>query len=135
MGLIGSRQGKARARKLPPTPEEEYEVLSDEERDLNERIRNLEGFIEEAPQIREQRRQETRVTLPPPEDQVVPPPVVELEHDDGFAEQEGEEDLQERYARRHLEAMRRSRQRNFYIFLISAAVVAAFLYWVSQVVQ
>jgi hypothetical protein len=91
---------------------------------LRSKIRDLEGFIDVAPQIREAREQETRVTLPPPEGLV---PGLE-KADDG-------EDLQERLGRRHLDAIRRSRRRNFYVFLISAAAVAAFLYWVSLAVQ
>ncbi len=135
--MIRGRQRKARAEKLGPTPEEEYEELTDEERELNAQIRSLEGFIEEAPQIREKRQQETQVTLPPPEDEMVPQQVVTIEGHDEHAEAgEGEqEDLQERYGRRHLAAMKRARRRNFYIFLVSASAVAAFLYWVSKVVQ
>ena len=135
MKLIRGRQRKARAQKLGPTPDEEYQVLTDEERELSAQIRNLEGFIEEAPQIRERRQQETQVTLPPLEDEIVPEQVVAIEDHDESAGDAERQDLQERYGRRHLEAMRRARRRNFYIFLVSATAVAAFLYWVSEVVQ
>ena len=132
MSLLG-RNRKARAEKLGPTPDEEYEELSDEERELRAQIRDLEGFIDEAPQIREERKQEMQVTLPPPEEEItIPEPVVAIEEE---VEDEDEEDLQARYGRRHLAAMKRTRRRNFYIFLVSAAAVGAFLYWVSTVVQ
>ena len=135
MKLVRGRQRKARAEKLGPTADEEYEVLTDEARELNAQIRNLEGFIEEAPEIRKRRRRETQVTLPPPEEENAPPPPVDLDLGDEAGAGDGEEHPQERYGRRHLAAMRRARRNNFYIFLVSAAAVSAFLYWVSKVVQ
>jgi hypothetical protein len=128
MSLIGRKSRKGRAEKVGSAADEEYEVVTGEASRLRSKIRDLEGFIDEAPQIREARDQETRVTLPPPE---------QLEHSavTGGEEADDGEDLQERLGRRHLAAIRRSRRRNFYVFLVSAAAVAAFLYWVSQVVQ
>lgn len=131
--LNGSRTRKALAEKLSPTPDEEYEELAHVHSGVRAKIRDLEGFIDKAPQIQQRRKLETQVTLPPPEDDSVLAQTVaalNLEEQDA-----GEEDLQERYGRRHLEAMRRARRTNFYVFLISAAAVSAFLYWVSLVVQ
>jgi hypothetical protein len=129
-----SKLRKAKAEKLEPTPEEEYEVVADEHARLRAQIRDLEGFIDVAPEIREQRIQETRVTLPPPEDSMA---AIERGACADLGEDDAEcgEDLQERYGRRHLAAMKRARRRNFCVFLLSAAAVAAFLCWVSKVVQ
>lgn len=135
MKLIGGKLRKPKAEKLGPTPDEEYEELSGEERELRSQIRDLEGFIDEAPQILEERKLEMQVTLPPPEDEtVLPEQVAACDYQEAQDEEQGE-DLQLRYGRRHLEAMKRARRRNFCIFLVSAAAVAAFLYWVSEVVQ
>ena len=131
MSLIGRKsRKKARAEKLEPTADEEYEVVAGEHSKLQSQIQDLEGFIDEAPQIRERRQRETRVTLPPVEDDTD----VSL-HAEVFEDETDEEDLQDRLGRRHLAAIRRSRRRNFCIFLISASLVAAFLYWVSLVVR
>jgi len=130
MNLTGRNSRKVRAQKLPATPDEEYEVVAGEHSRLSEQIEDLEGFIGEAPQIREQRRRETQVTLPPVEDASQPPAQVAALAEDG-----GPENLQSRLGRRHLAAIRRARRNNFLVFLLSAAAVAAFLYWVSLVVQ
>lgn len=134
MNLTGRKSRHARAEKLAPTPDEEYEVVAHEHSRLRSQIQDLEGFIDEAPQIREERNRETRVTLPPPEIEPKPPEQVAAIATDENGEGAGE-DLQERLGRRHLAAIKRSRRNNFYIFLVSAGLVAAFLYWVSLVVQ
>ena len=136
MRLIGNQSRKARAERVVPTPEEEYEVVADEESRLRAQIRNLEGFIDEAPHIREERKLETQVTLPPLEDEgVAPEQVAAIEYQSSGEDDDGDEDLGERVGRRHLAAIKRARRKNFCIFLVSAAAVAAFLYWVSLVVQ
>ena len=133
MNLIGRKSRRPQGASSVPTPDEEYEVLSDEHSRLRAQIRDLEGFIDGAPQVRQQRIQETRVTLPPIDDSAaLHELVLDLEDDAG---EDGGEGRQARLARRHLVAIRRARRRNFYIFLLSAAAVAAFLYWVSLVVQ
>ena len=68
------------------------------------------------------------MTLPPPEDEGILPPQVAMIGQGEDAEDE-REDLQDRLGRRHLAAIKRERRKNFYIFLVSAAVAAAFLYW------
>ena len=137
MRLIGREREirKSRADKSASTPDDEYQELAHAHSDVGAKIRDLEGFIDQAPQIQRRRKLETQVTLPPPEDEAeaaLAQTVATLEH-----EEEGDEaeDPQERYGRRHLAAMQRARRINFYIFLVSAAAVAAFLYWVSLVVQ
>ena len=119
------------AQKLGSTPEEEYEVVSEEESRLRAQIRDLEGFIDEAPQIQEARKREMRVTLPPPEEDAEFQCGSESQDD----ERDGENGLRERVGRRHLNAMKQARRKNFIVFLLSAAVVSAFFYWVSLVVQ
>jgi len=132
MKLLGRRDRS----RVEPTPEEEYEVLSDEELQLQDQIRDLEGFIEEAPQIKEKRLQETRVTLPPiGEDRVIDQPAVSLEDEEDGEDYLPEDEIQERVGRRHIAAMKRERRKNFFVFLVAAAAVGAFLYWVSLVVQ
>ena len=134
MNLTGRKSRKGKAEKLPPTPDEAYDVVAHEHTRVGEQIQSLEGFIGEAPQIREERRRETRVTLPPMEDESeLPEQVAAIEADE--LGNRFDEDPQARLGRRHLAAIRRTRRNNFYIFLLSAAVVAAFLYWVSLVVQ
>lgn len=132
--LIGSRPTKRAGGSSNSTPDEEYEVVANAHSNVGAQIRDLEGFIDKAPQIRERRKLETQVTLPPPEDEATQPGLTGIDHD-GAAPDDESEDTQERYGRRHLDAMRRERRTNFYIFLISAAAVSAFLYWVSLVVQ
>ena len=134
MKLIGSRPTKRKGGSPTSTPDEEYEVVANAHSDVGAQIRDLQGFIDKAPQIQKRRKLETQVTLPPPEDDVTEPGLTGT-GDDGATPDSDHEDTQERYGRRHLDAMRRERRTNFYIFLISAAAVSAFLYWVSLVVQ
>ncbi|MGI9241695.1 MAG: hypothetical protein ACR2RV_12915 [Verrucomicrobiales bacterium] len=134
MKLIGSRPAKRTSGSSTSTPDEEYEVVANAHSDVGAQIRDLEGFIDEAPQIQKRRKLETQVTLPPPEDDATQPGLTGIS-DDGTGHDDEAEDTQERYGRRHLDAMRRERRTNFYIFLLSAAAVSAFLYWVSLVVQ
>ena len=132
MKLIGSKSSKkTKVDHLGPSPDEEYDLVAGEQSKLRAQIRDLQGFIEEAPQIRERRQRETRVTLPPLEDrsELEMSAVIDPE------ETEDEEDLALRLGRRHVVAIRRERRRNFLVFLVSAAAVAAFLYWVSLIVQ
>ena len=132
MSILGTRT-RRRRRNREATPEEEYEALTGEERRLQDEIRDLEGFIEDAPSIKEERLQETRVTLPPPEEESTPEDaLVVLDEEDEY---DCEDDLQERVGRRHIAAMHRERRKNFCVFLVVGVAVAAFLYWVSQVVQ
>lgn len=123
---------KARAEKLEPTPDEEYDEVTDEASRVQRQIRDLQGFIDEAPQIAEERKQEMRVTLPPLEEEGVVSPALGLEAEEDI---DGAEELHDRLGRRHLVAIKRERRKNFYIFLFSAAAVVGFLYWVSLVVQ
>lgn len=128
--LIGSRSSKQGD--VTSTPDDEYEVVAHAHSSVRAKIRDLEGFIGEAPQIQERRKREAQVTLPPLEDEAASQL---LTPNDPGAGEGDEVDTQERYGRRHLEAMRRARRTNFYVFLISAAAVSAFLYWVSLVVK
>lgn len=135
MRLTGRETRKPRAEKPTTTPEDEYEELAHAHSSVGAKIRDLEGFIDQAPQIQRRRKLETQVTLPPPEDEADAGLAQMLATREIDGDGEEAEDPQERYGRRHLAAMQRARRINFYIFLVSAAAVVAFLYWVSLVVQ
>lgn len=109
---------------LPPYQEAASAALelADQHRELTQRIQTLEGFISEAPGRAAERQLDRMETIPPPDElpaETYRHPVSGLEY-------------APRLSRSQAAVIKGERRRNMVVFILSAALFAAFAFWLSQ---